>query len=37
VDLKGVKTADGKPLRAEEVKVHIDNDERTDIGVHLTE
>jgi hypothetical protein len=36
-DLKGVKTADGKPLHAEEVKVHIENDERTDIGVHLTE
>ncbi|HEX8817066.1 MAG TPA: carboxypeptidase-like regulatory domain-containing protein [Terriglobales bacterium] len=36
-DVKGVKTADGKPLHAEEVQVHIDNDERTDIGVHLTE
>jgi hypothetical protein len=37
VDLKGVKTAAGKPLHAGELKVHIDNDERTDIGVHLTE
>jgi hypothetical protein len=36
-EVKGVKTADGKPLEAEEVKVHIENDERTDIGVHLTE
>lgn len=36
-DLKGVTSAAGKPLRAEEVKVHIDNDERADIGVHLTE
>jgi hypothetical protein len=35
-DLKGVKTADGKPLHADEVHVHIDNDERTDISVHLT-
>jgi len=36
-DLKGVASAAGKPLHAEEVKVHIDNDERADIGVHLTE
>jgi hypothetical protein len=36
-DLKGVKTSDGKPLHAEEVHVHIENDERTDISVHLTE
>ena len=36
-DLKGVTSAAGKPLHAEEVKVHIDNDERDDIGVHLTE
>jgi hypothetical protein len=35
-DLKGV-TSGGKPLHADEVKVHIDNDERADIGVHLTE
>jgi hypothetical protein len=35
-DLKGVKTADGKPLRlVKEVPVHVDNDERVDIGVHL--
>jgi len=36
-DLKGVASAAGKPFHAEEVKVHIDNDERADIGVHLTE
>jgi len=36
-ELKGVKSAAGKPLHAEEVKVHIDNDERADIGVHLSE
>jgi hypothetical protein len=36
-DLKGVKLASGKPQKAEEVQVHIDNDERADIGVHLTE
>jgi hypothetical protein len=36
-DLKGVKLASGKPPKAEEVQVHIDNDERADIGVHLTE
>jgi len=35
--LKGVTSAAGKSLHAEEVKVHIDNDERADIGVHLTE
>jgi hypothetical protein len=36
-DLKGVKTADGKPLRlAKEVAVHIEYDERVDIGLHLT-
>jgi len=35
-DLKGVKTADRKPLRlVQEVPVHIDNDERIDIGLHL--
>ena len=34
-DLKGVKTADGKPLQAEDVKVHMENDERADIGLHL--
>jgi hypothetical protein len=35
-DLKGVKTADGQPLRlAQEVTVHIYNDEREDTGLHL--
>lgn len=35
-DLKGVKTADGKRLRlVNEVPVHVDNDERVDIGLHL--
>jgi len=37
-DLKGVKTADGKPLHlAKEVTVHVYNDEREDTGLHLTE
>jgi len=37
VDLKGIKSPDGKQLRlAEDVKMHISNDERTDIGLHLT-
>ena len=36
-DLKGVKSADGQPLRlAQEVTVHIYNDEREDTGLHLT-
>jgi hypothetical protein len=36
-DLKGVKTADGKPVRlAQPVTVHIYNDEREDTGLHLT-
>ena len=35
-DLKGVKTSDGKPLHAQEVTVHIYNDERQDTGIHLT-
>jgi hypothetical protein len=36
-DLKGVKTKDGQPLHlAEEVPVHVEYDERTDIGLHLT-
>lgn len=35
-DLKHVKSADGKPLRAPDVTVHIYNDEREDTGVHLT-
>lgn len=35
-DLKGVKTADGKPLhQVSEVKVHVDYDEREDTGIHL--
>jgi hypothetical protein len=35
-DLKGVKTTDGKRLRlVQEVPVHVDNDERVDIGLHL--
>lgn len=36
-DLKGMKTQDGAPLHAEEVHIHIENDERVDTGVHLTE
>jgi hypothetical protein len=36
-DLKGIKLADGKPVHAQEVTVHIYNDEREDTGVHLTE
>ena len=35
-DLKGIKSADGKPLHAQEATVHIYNDEREDTGVHLT-
>lgn len=35
-DVKGYKLPDGKRLLAgPEVKVHIDGDERTDIGLHL--
>jgi hypothetical protein len=35
-DLKGVKTADGKPLHlVQPVTVHIYNDEREDTGLHL--
>ena len=35
-DLKGYKSEDGKPLHlAKEVTVHIYNDERQDIGLHL--
>lgn len=35
-DLKGIKTADGKPLhQVGEVKVHVDYDEREDTGLHL--
>lgn len=35
-DTKGLKNADGKPLQAQPVPVHIDYDERADIGLHLT-
>ncbi len=36
-DTKGYKLADGKGLRpGTEVTVHIDNDERSDVGLHLT-
>ena len=35
-DLKGVKTADGHPVHlVEEVPVHVEYDERVDIGLHL--
>jgi hypothetical protein len=35
-DLKGYKPGDGKPLHlVKEVTVHIYNDERQDIGLHL--
>jgi hypothetical protein len=35
-DLKGYKSPSGKELHQDaEVKVHIDNDERQDIGLHL--
>jgi hypothetical protein len=36
-DLKGVKTADGRALHlAQKVPVHVEYDERVDIGLHLT-
>jgi hypothetical protein len=36
-NLKGVKTMDGQPLHlAQEVAVHVEYDERVDIGLHLT-
>lgn len=36
-DLKGVKTADGRPLHlVNEVTVHVYNDERQDVGLHLS-
>lgn len=36
-DLKGLKPLDGKPLRlVQEVPVHVENDERVDVGLHLT-
>ena len=35
-DLKGFKSSDGSKLQAgPEVTVHVDNDERQDIGLHL--
>jgi hypothetical protein len=35
-DLKGYKCPDGRRLQpGDEVKVHINNDERADIGLHL--
>ena len=35
-DLKGFKPADGKPLLlVQEVTVHVYNDERQDVGLHL--
>jgi hypothetical protein len=35
-DLKGFKPADGKPLHlVQEVTVHVYNDERQDVGLHL--
>ena len=36
-DLKDFKPADGKPLHlVREIPVHVENDERVDIGLHLT-
>jgi Carboxypeptidase regulatory-like domain len=36
-DVKGVKTKDGQPVHlAEEVRVHVDYDERVDMSLHLT-
>ena len=35
-DLKGIKPSDGKPLRAQEVTIHVYKDERVDTGLHLT-
>jgi hypothetical protein len=36
-DLKGLKTVDGHPLHlAQPVAVHVEYDERVDIGLHLT-
>jgi hypothetical protein len=34
-DLKGLKSANGQSLQGEEVKVHVDGDERVDTGMHL--
>jgi hypothetical protein len=35
-NLKGVKTKDGQPLRAQDVTVHVEYDERVDMSLHLT-
>jgi len=35
-DLKGYRSTDGRQLRpGEEIKVHVDNDERVDTSLHL--
>jgi hypothetical protein len=34
-DLKGRKSQNGSQLHGEEVKVHVDGDERVDTGLHL--
>jgi hypothetical protein len=34
-DTKGIKSKNGQPLQADEVKVHIDADERADTSLHL--
>lgn len=34
-DLKNRKSANGEPLQGDEVKVHVDDDERVDTGLHL--
>jgi hypothetical protein len=34
-DTKGLKSKNGHPLQVEEVKVHVDGDERVDTGLHL--
>jgi len=34
-DTKGHKPANGKPLHGDEIKVHVDGDERVDTGLHL--
>jgi hypothetical protein len=34
-DLKGRKSHNGNQLQGEEVKIHVDGDERVDTGLHL--
>jgi hypothetical protein len=34
-DLKGLKSKNGNRIQGEEVKVHVDADERVDTGLHL--